>query len=338
MRRLAVGVGRHGDGASGVGEGASVVAETSHADSISVGTTDRRYPRELASQSRSRDCPRDRLDHFGPGQRAVGVSTLALRGQSDHGGQRLGTEVGEERQPPRVVDRQVVGPRMQLDREGDLRPCAEDRREDVGHRQDPGADRAGLPAEAPGGERQDHVLDVGHDHERGQTFGRRERVVEPHHEVAGVERHPGDVRIEAIEEGQQLARRSGRRGSRCASRIPQRLSRGVRPRITSSDASTCESQVTSVRNRSWRSPMYARAWRHPSAARASTWGARDSAISRAETGGPAPGIGGPGWARGSRPRCTGPAPRPAGGNRPGLAASSDSSIDAAFRNWTPSKR
>ena len=79
-----------------------------------------------------------------------------------------------------------------------------------------------------GREGQDHVLDVGRDDERGQPLGRRERVVQPHREVAGVEGHPGDLRIEAIEQGQHLV--GGQVGVRLDGQAESRssLSRGVR--------------------------------------------------------------------------------------------------------------
>ena len=104
--------------------------------------------------------------------------------------------------------------------------------QDVGQRQDARADRPGLPAKPARGERQDRVLDVGGDHARGEPAGQLDRIVEPHHEVARIERHSGD---RGSSRSRTAISSSPVRSAwfSIATRIPRSLSRGVSRLMTS---------------------------------------------------------------------------------------------------------
>ena len=169
-----------------------------------VGTTDRRKPSELASQSRSRSAQGIASTTSGRAKRPSAYRFSAECGQTDDRRQRLGPEAREKGQPLAIVDRQVVGSGMELDRKRDRGVVPDHRGQDVRQRQDPRPDRPGLPAKPAGGERQDRVLDVGGDHARGQPLGQLDRIIQPHHQVAGIERHSGDVGVEPVEHRDQL--------------------------------------------------------------------------------------------------------------------------------------
>ena len=93
---------------------------------------------------------------------------------------------------------------MELNRQGHRGVLANDRGQDIRQRQNPRANGASLPAKSARGERQNRILDVGPDHARGEPAGKLDRIIEPHHDVARVERDPGHVGIEPVEEGHEL--------------------------------------------------------------------------------------------------------------------------------------
>ncbi len=148
--------------------------------------------------------PGDHLDVLGPGERALSEAALAGGGDADDGRDRLGAELGEGGEPGPVVDRKVVSPGVQLDREVQAGIGLNQRCEQVGHGQDPRADRPRLPAEAPRGEGEHGVLDVGRQDVRRQPLGGGDRLVEPQHEVAGVERHHRHVTAQPFEQVAKL--------------------------------------------------------------------------------------------------------------------------------------
>ena len=181
------------------------------------------------------------------------------------------------------MGRQIVSPRVELDREVQRRVGPEQRGEQVGHRQDARADRAGLPAEPARGRLQDAILDVGAEDPGGQPLGGPDGVVEPHDQVARVERHARDVRVEPVEQAEQFVDGQVGVGLDRDLDAPLAEPRGEPVRGRRRSASIWSAQGVSRRKRSWRSPTKTRACVQPSAATPSTCRARSPACSPAET-------------------------------------------------------
>ena len=204
--------------------------------------------------SRGRGRPRGRLRRPRGGP-ASPRRTGARRRRPD-GPPRPATRAGARgrRRARRVEDRQVVGPGVELDREHQRRVGPVEDGQEVGHRQDPRADRPGLPAEPPGREGQDRVLDVGRQDPRGEPLDGDDRVVEPHRQVARVERHARAPRGRKRRGAPGSRRTSRRRASRWRSRRHDRVKRAPDVSGRRSRRPVCSAPAESVRNRSWRSP------------------------------------------------------------------------------------
>ncbi len=93
---------------------------------------------------------------------------------------------------------------MQLDRQGDRWVRLDHGRQDVGKGYDSGPDRASLPAKAARCECQDGILHVCGDDGRRQELGCLDRVVQPHDQIARIQRDRGDIAPESIQHGGQF--------------------------------------------------------------------------------------------------------------------------------------
>ena len=149
--------------------------------------------------------PGDRLDGLGARQRAR--RRIASRPVRPGGRRPPATRAAGRGNRPATCDRRSAsrrsgdGARSTSVIDGVV---ADHGGQDVRQRQDPRPDRTRLPAKPARRERQDRVLDVGGDDARGQPLGQLDRIIEPHHQVAGIERHAGDVGVEPVEDRDQL--------------------------------------------------------------------------------------------------------------------------------------
>ena len=151
--------------------------------------------------------PGDSFDVFDAVETPIGETSLRLV-RADHQPRQVARrEVGEEREPRAVVDREVVGPGMELDREVERGVGSEERGKKVGHWQQARPDRPRLPGIPTRRPREHAILDVRPQNRRREPFDRPHRVIEPHQEVARVKQDPGGLRIKAIEQPKQFIHR-----------------------------------------------------------------------------------------------------------------------------------
>ena len=172
----------------------------------------------------------------------------------------------------------------------------------------------------------------------GQLPGRRQRVVQPHREVPGVERDPGDPGVQSLEDVQELG----------DGQVGVGLDRQADAEILQSGGEVAdhgEGRGDLIVARacpygSGRGGRRCRRGRGDSPAPPGPPRAGRALRPPRPSGpdGPGRGIAGRDSGRGARPRRRGPGHRP-GARNPAIAAgSSEASIEAASRNWTPSNR
>ena len=107
--------------------------------------------RENWRASRGHALPTGWLRHLPDGPVNLRRNAARRLGEPHDAGKRVGAKAREEREPAPVVDRQVVRPWVQLDRQGHVGTGMNDQSEDVEHRDNAEADRPQPCQQSPRG-------------------------------------------------------------------------------------------------------------------------------------------------------------------------------------------